>query len=119
MPACETVVVHCMDFRLQAHLERWLAEGGPAGGYDRIALAGGVHELRTVLRHVGIAVRLHGVRRAVLVNHEDCGAYGPAGTLARHRHDLRRASAQIRRRHPGLECETYFLRLDGDMLAIP
>jgi hypothetical protein len=107
-----------MDYRLQGFLNDWLAARGFEGRYDRVALAGGVHDLTSVVRQVGIAVRLHRVQRVVLVNHENCGAYGSAGGADRHRKDLCKARDRIHKGFPHLEIELYFLLLDGTFQRI-
>lgn len=110
---CETLVVHCMDYRLQSHINRWLEQTLPPQGYDRVALAGGVYDLYHVIRQVDFAERLHGIRRVILINHEDCGMYGPAGTDERHEQDLKNAKEKIRRLFHEIEVDTYFLHLNG------
>jgi len=59
------------------------------------------------------AERLHGIRRVILINHEDCGMYGPAGTDERHEQDLKNAKEKIRRLFHEIEVDTYFLHLNG------
>lgn len=108
-----------MDFRLQAFLDPWLATTIGYGNYDRVAIAGGVMDQDSVLAHIDLAVRLHAVRLVVLLNHEDCGAYGAAGTLARHQADLRAARARVAATHPGLTVVCGFVRLDGALVHVP
>lgn len=110
---CESLVVHCMDYRTQEYLNKWLENHFPAQSYDRVAIAGGVYDLDYVIRQVGLAVRLHKINKVVMVNHEDCGAYGAAGTYERHQTDLEEAQRKIEALFPGLDVETYYLHLDG------
>ena len=110
----ETVVVHCIDFRLQAYLDPWLQDKLGHGNYDRVSLAGGVFDIDTVLLQMRIAKKLHEIRSVVLVNHEDCGAYGVEGAPERHQADLGEASRKIKALFPDLEIETYYLHLDGE-----
>ena len=107
-----------MDYRLQGTLNDWLAARGMEGRYDRVSLAGGVHDLAAVMRQVGFAVQLHRIHSVVLVNHENCGAYGPDGDLDRHRQDLRKARNRIRQDFPHLEVELYYLLMDGTFQRI-
>lgn len=110
---CEALIVHCMDYRLQKHLNDWLERNIGAGNYDRVAIAGGVLDIYPVLKHVELAVQLHKIKRVILVNHEDCGAYGEAGTLERHQADLLNAERKIQALFQDLVVEKYFLKLDG------
>ena len=111
---CDTLVVHCIDYRLQGYLNKWLEGNFPARSYDRAAIAGGVNDVFYVLRQVDVAVRLHKVKKVVLINHEDCGAYGAAGTYERHMADLEEAGGKIEALFPALDVETYYLHLDGE-----
>jgi hypothetical protein len=73
--------------------------------------------------NLAASVRLHGVRKVTFVNHRDCGAmHGWAGrNLAHDRAEeerlhadvLRRAAAEVRRRHPELQVELILMDLDG------
>ena len=66
-----------------------------------------------IIRQVDVAVRLHSIERVVLINHEDCGAYGAAGNYERHKSDLEEAERKIEALFPELNIETYYLHLDG------
>lgn len=110
---CKDLIVTCIDYRLQRYILSHLRLNHRHGTYDRVSLAGGVHDLKYVLGQVDISKQLHHINRVVLVNHEDCGAYGEEGTLEQHTKDLHRARAQILKKHPDLKVEAYFLHLDG------
>ena len=110
---CEALVVHCIDYRLQGYLNKWLESNLPIQGYDRGAIAGGVHDVFYVIRQVDVAVRLHKIAKVVLINHEDCGAYGAEGNYQRHKTDLEEAGRKIEALFPKLDVETYYLHLDG------
>jgi len=110
---CEVLVVHCMDYRLQKYLNDWLDKNTGIGNYDRVVIAGGVLDIYPVLKHVELAVRLHKIRKVILVNHEDCLAYGPVGMFERHRADLTEAERKIHALHMNLIVDKYYLKLDG------
>ena len=114
----DALVVHCIDFRLQAHLNRWIDENLGEGNFDRVALAGGVYDFETVLSQVEIAERLHEIKKVVLINHEDCGAYGAAGTKERHAADLQRAKEKIAAEYPHLMIETFYIYLNGSLESL-
>lgn len=116
---CDALVVSCIDFRLQAHLDAWLSSVLGYGTYDRVALASGVKEREAVLAQVALAARLHGIRLVLLLNHEDCGAYGVEGTLARHQADLRAIQRRIQAELPDLTVVLGYMQLDGAFVHIP
>ena len=113
---CEAVVVHCIDFRLQQFLNEWLEKRFGKQNYDRISWAGGVREFAIVQTQIRLSARLHNVKIAILINHEDCGAYGEAGTKDRHLSDLAYAEHAVK--SMGLGVEKYYLHLNGEFERI-
>lgn len=113
--SCEAVVVTCIDYRLQKTIDNWISENFAPKSFDRVAIAGGIKNLDIIMGQIEISEKLHHIKKVVLINHEDCGAYGdpPAGGPEKHAEDLKKAASQIKQRYPGLEVETYFLRLNG------
>ena len=118
-PGCDALAISCMDFRLQTFLDPWYAAVFGHGNYDRVAIGGGVKDQAAVLAHVDLAVRLHDVRLVLLLNHEDCGAYGVEGTMSRHQADLRAVRARIMATHPELTVVLGVLMLDGTFVHVP
>ena len=109
----DAVVVHCIDFRFQKFLDIWLQENIKHGNYDRVSLAGGVFDFEYVMNQVEISNRLHKIKKVILINHEDCGAYGDAGNYERHKEDLEKAAIKLGEEFSHLDVETYYLHLDG------
>ena len=109
----EALVVHCIDYRFQKYLDPWLHEHLGHDNYNRVSLAGAVFDFYTILRQVEISERLHKIQKVILINHEDCGAYGAAGNYERHKTDLEQAERKIETLFPSLDVETYYLHLDG------
>ena|SRR5688572_15343650 len=110
---CDALVVHCMDYRLQRFLQPWITGRFGYDNFDIISLAGGVHDYEMVLKYVQLAVQIHSIETVCLINHEDCRAYGRAGTYKRHRHDLVDTRTKIQALFPDLRVETFYLHLDG------
>lgn len=115
----ESIIVTCIDFRLQEVINKWVAENFAPKTFDRVALAGGVKNLEIIMEQIDIAHRLHQIKKVVLINHEDCGAYGQENfpdTEAEqntHSQDLKTAKEKVKEKYPDLEVSTFFLHLDG------
>ena len=111
----EAIIVTCIDFRLQKAINKWIDKNFKIGTFDRVALGGGVKNLDAILSQIDISVKLHNIKKAILVNHEDCGAYGAEGTVEKHTEDLRNAKLRVKveKKYPDLEVDTYYLHLDG------
>lgn len=110
---CNIFVATCIDFRIQKTVAEWLRKNVGEKQYDRVAWAGGILDLEGVLKQLVISVHLHHVKKAILMNHEDCGAYGTAGNFEKHKNDLLAAAQKVKALYPQLEVETYYIHLDG------
>ena len=118
MHTCQALVVACIDFRFQKALAGWLDRNVGYGNYDRVGLAGGVKDWDAIAGQIDLSKRLHHIGRVILINHEDCGAYGEAGTFEKHSADLRKAKAEVLKKHPDVQVDLYYARLDGTVEAI-
>jgi hypothetical protein len=118
LPTCEVVAIHCIDFRVQHFLNDWLTERFGKQNYDRVAWAGGAKDFIYIQDQIAIARRLHNIKKVILINHEDCGAYGPAGTKERHVSDLSYAERMIKVQYLDIEVEKYYLHLNGEFERI-
>ena len=111
--SCEAIIISCIDFRIQEFIEKWAHERFGPMNYDHVAVAGGVFDLYTILRQVALAKDLHHIKYVVLMNHEDCGAYGHGVSKTRHNHDLKEAAKVIGALNERLRVEGYYIRLTG------
>ena len=109
----QAIVITCIDFRFQEYIHNWLAENFQPRTYDRGAFAGAAKSLDNILSQIEVSKRLHRIKKVVIINHEDCGAYGPEGTIDHHVRDLKQVSAKIKEQFSNLPVETYYLHLDG------
>lgn len=112
---CDALLLMCIDWRfwpwlLPAVKERF-------GTFDLVTRAGGAlplvsdnpDEREIVLSQIRIAKKLHGFRSVVIVDHEDCGAYGGSKAFASpeeehnaHREKLSRAAGFVKEALPDL-----------------
>lgn len=114
----EAIITTCIDYRLQDEIDNWIKKQFKPKTYDRVSLAGDVKNLEQVLEQVKIAHDLHRIRKVIMINHEDCGAYGKDRTYERHVHDLKYAENKIENLYPDLKVEIYYLHLDGEFEKI-
>lgn len=113
---CQAIVVSCMDFRLRKYLRNWSKK--ITGGFDRLALAGGVKNLPFVVEQIELSVKLHQISEVYLINHEDCGGYGSEGNFARHKKDLLFAKRILHHKFPKLKIVPLYLKLDGEFVNV-
>lgn len=128
----DVLLLSCMDFRLVDATGRWMASQGLTGKYDHIVLAGAALGAitpkypewnKTFWDHVGLAVSLHKIKRVIILDHRDCGAYqaifgvdfakDPARERTVHVQQLEALARQIKAKYPALEVEMGLMALDG------
>lgn len=132
--ATEALLLSCMDYRLTDDVARYMEGREMAEKYDHVILAGasiGVTNERypawgqTFWDHVGVAARLHHIKRVIVMDHRDCGAYklflGPehakdrAAETSVHAREATKLKREIAARHPELQVELLLMSLDGSV----
>jgi carbonic anhydrase len=119
-----------MDFRFGPDIKAMLEKRGHLGDVDIVSVAGAVKplvhpthpaEAEFMLRQLEISQRLHNTSHVILLNHEDCGAYGgrkafaDEGTERRtHEIDLRAARELILARLPSMRVQLMLALLSAD-----
>jgi carbonic anhydrase len=129
----EALCVCCIDYRLVDNAVHFFdVDQRLSHNFDLVALAGG--SLAAVAPafpssgaafwdHVAIAQQLHHIKRVVVLDHRDCGAYKVqfgsqfAGSgepeLEQHRGVMKLAKAEFERRKIALPVEYYLMGLNG------
>lgn len=130
--SADALLLNCIDYRLTAATTRYMAEQGMAGKYDQFILAGAALGAKndkfpawgtTFWEHVQVAIDLHGIKKIIVMDHRDCGAYKailgldlaakPKEEFDVHAAQMRSLRADIGRRHPQLAVELLLMALDG------
>ncbi len=128
---CEAVVLHCIDFRFRNMLCEYLQKRFPEG-YDLVSVAGSVKRLAAdslknnfVLEQIRISNKLHEPQISVLIQHEDCGAYGGSKAFANfdeelntQKSELEKAEQILKKEFPQIRIEKYLARLSGEIVPL-
>jgi carbonic anhydrase len=131
----DSVVLSCMDYRLMDDVGTYLNGRGLKNNYDHLILAGASlgavtdkypHWGQAFFEHLGLAIKLHNVHRAILIDHRDCGAYRlifgkdtkGEEEKALHATQLHKLAKLIHAKHSTLAVETYLMDLDGKVNAV-
>lgn len=120
---CDALVITCSDFRFTTATQEFINDRlGLKGSYDYISIPGSIHNLLDpktrgiVLNTFGVSVRLHHVKRIIILGHQDCSAgYGGSKnfsepvieykTICK---DLRKARRLMRIKYPHLKVYLYY-----------
>lgn len=109
----DAFIASCIDFRFQKYIRDWLDKNYTNKTFDYVGFAGCVKDLETILKQLHISVKLHDIKEVVLMNHEQCGAYGEESTPENHARDLKEAKKAILALYPDLSVTLFYLHLDG------
>ena len=127
----KALVLSCIDFRFLTIEREFLGLKKMRNQYDLTALAGASLALagfphpsdaEAFWDQLDISVRLHQIKKVIVIDHQDCGAYAtmidanlskdPTRELQIHTDYLSRAYQSIRKRYPDLQIELYFATLN-------
>ena len=133
----EALVLNCMDFRLANELTYFMNEHGLINKYDHMVMAGSTLAVatdkypawaETFWDHLDLAIKLHGVKRVIAVNHRDCGAFKlafnkdfgklPDEETEAHTQVMLEFRNRVARRQPSLDVELLLMYLDGHVQVI-
>ncbi|HTT85618.1 MAG TPA: carbonic anhydrase [Rhizomicrobium sp.] len=129
----EALAIMCIDYRLvDSAVSFFDDKRNLRKQFDLVALAGA--SLAAVAPafpasnaafwdHVSIAQQLHNIKRVVMLDHRDCGAYkvqfgshyadGGTAELEQHRGIMKLTAAEFERRKINLPLEFYLMAVDG------
>jgi hypothetical protein len=121
--------IYCSDGRVGEQIDEFLHRGLGLPRYDRLAIPGGPAclsgslltflEGRAALDALTFLIRVHDLRRVVLIAHEGCAYYRErlgvpdSSMLAEQRQDLGKAVVATRRLHDGLVVEAFLALTAG------
>lgn len=133
----EALLLSCMDYRLVDDTARYMDGRGLTNQYDHVILAGaslGVlnnqfkNWSKTFWEHLKVAIDLHHIKRVILMDHRDCGAYKVIlqADFSKdlqmetriHGKFLRELMVVIHKTYPELEVERLLMNLDGTVQKI-
>jgi len=136
-PGTEALLLNCIDYRLTGATTRYMTKRKMDGKYDQFILAGAALGAKndkfpawgtTFWEHVQVAIDLHGIRKIIVMDHRDCGAYKailgldlaakPKEEFEAHATQMRSLRADIATRHPKLTVELLLMALDGKVETV-
>ena len=128
----EALALTCIDYRLVDDGVHFFDNLHLTNEYDQVALAGaslaGVSPKfpssnAAVWDHVAIAKQLHHIRKVIVLDHRDCGAYKVAfgkgfaaahdAETAQHKKVMLQFQAALKQKYPDLGSEFYLMALNG------
>jgi len=122
---CEAVVLSCIDFRFWKETIEFIEKELKIEDFDFPSLPGSAKAINestgedVAFKCISVPVELHKAQKIILINHEDCGAYGGSerfgGNSAEeqkfHEGELRKAKEKILAKYPDKEVILIYVRL--------
>jgi carbonic anhydrase len=126
------LAITCIDYRLVDDAVKFFNGQKLVNDYDQVSLAGAAlaavsakfpSSNAAFWDHVAIAKQLHSIKKVIVVDHRDCGAYKvafgkdfkPSGAaeLAQHKTVMTEVQAKLKKLHPDLASEFWLMAVDG------
>jgi carbonic anhydrase len=131
----DALLLSCIDYRLPGKIARYMEGRGLDANYDHVILAGASlgatntvypHWGQSFWDHLDLAIKLHSIRRVIILDHRECGSYRVIfGTnlsgdeeKAQHARELRRLAREIQAAYPQISVETLLMALDGSVETV-
>ena len=124
--------ITCIDYRLVEFAPGFFHDKNLTRHYDQVSLAGAAlaavsdkfpESNGAFWSHINLPKELHHIKKVIVVDHRDCGAYKVAfgkdfqgtGTAetAQHKKVMQQVKARLAKAHPELASEFYLMALDG------
>jgi hypothetical protein len=124
---CEAVVFCCIDFRFWRETEEFVDNYFQLASYDFPKLPGSAKAIiesngeDLASSCVSVPCDLHNIEKVILINHEDCGAYGGSKPFKGdkkaeqefHERELKKAAEIIQEKFPEKEVHLVYARLNA------
>tara|TARA_Y100001958_G_C21020070_1_gene396938 strand:- start:266 stop:679 length:414 start_codon:yes stop_codon:yes gene_type:complete len=123
------MVLSCIDPRFQSITYNFLNKKKLKGKYSFFSIAGGsigVTSLKlkewhkTFWQNLEISIKLHGIKKLIVINHQDCGAAKLINTKKFfnmsiekniHKNSFEKIRRAFKKKYPSLKIETYLMSL--------
>jgi len=131
--SCEAVVLTCIDFRFWRETVEFVEKELGIKDFDFPSLPGSAKAINDCLKEddlafncVSVSCDLHHAKKVVIVNHEDCGAYGGSAKFGGdqekeqkfHEEELRKARKKLIDKYPGKEYVLLFAKLADEKTKV-
>lgn len=125
---CDAVVLTCIDFRFWRETLEFVESKLGLKTFDFPSLPGSAKAINECLgegdlafKCISVPCELHHAKKIVIVNHEDCGAYGGSGKFEMpedeqkfHEEELQKAKAKLIDKYPEKEYILVYAKLSDD-----
>lgn len=130
------LVLSCIDYRLFDATLQLLRNDVRVDAFDHTILPGAslgfnqnnhLYWKQTLIDQINIAIKLHNIKKIVVVDHEDCGAYKlayknlinyPEYERSYHIQNIKKFISTMIKLYPSMHYSGYLLNLDGSYKTV-
>lgn len=109
----EALIIRCIDYRFVTQSRKFKDDQGLKDKYDLIAFPGASKSIHQLFDAIEVSNRLHKPKKIMVMDHEDCGAFGDKNSLKDHTESLEKAEKLLNIQFPGIPVELYYIKFDG------
>jgi len=103
------LIICCIDYRFVTQLRTFTQEQNLIDKYDLLAFPGASKNIHQLFDAIEISIKLHKPKKIIIMDHEDCGAFGENNTFLDHKKSLERAIKLIKIGFPKIFVELYYI----------
>jgi hypothetical protein len=125
---CETVVLTCIDFRFWKETVQFIESELGIKTFDFPSLPGSAKAINEsndeefIFGCISVPIELHHAEKIVIINHQDCGAYGGSAKFNGdekteqefHENELKKAKEKISAKYPDKKIILVYAKLVDD-----
>jgi len=112
----DSVVVRCIDYRFREFFDIWCKKH--VGQHDLISIPGASKDIDAVLRYVAVSMQAHQPNKIIIIDHQDCAAYGANDTFTAHKNNMIMLRHVLEGLYPGVTVELWYCTLGYDMTIV-
>lgn len=129
---CDTLLITCIDYRFTAANQEFINDTLKLrDNYDHVSIPGSIYNLvnpetqELLFSKFELSVRLHLIKRIVIISHKDCGGYGGSASFGSEiaeretlTTDLKNARRLLIEKYPTLEVNLYLESLINEGTSV-
>lgn len=107
------LAIHCIDYRFVGIQRDFFAKLGLEKNHDLIAYPGASKNISKIKEAIEISIKLHNPERIIILDHIDCGAFGPEDSRENHIKSLKFAAENLNKEFPDRKVELFLTTFKG------
>lgn len=109
----EALIIRCIDYRFVTKSRKFKEEIGLTDKYDLLTFPGASKNIHLLFDSIEVSNSLHKPKKIIIMDHEDCGAFGEKNSLEDHINSLKRAEKLLSIVVPHIPIELYYIKFDS------